>query len=272
MIKINAPADAPKLRTVAATPLDTDAAPIPPPLPTLSRPPSQPALPLSFPHATSLLSLAAACHTHVNDVGDGPLTTTTICPFHNITQHTASSPPSHHSLGVWADWSDAPQSLELLQRYDDGDACGDGASGGVRSAELHVRCHETASVAAVVELRRCQYRVVLDTPAACPHLPRAQPIRAEIRLGGEAQTAAKAADAAGTVDVSDMQACIEHLSETAESGRSTASCAVRWNALRDALSEAPREQAANIVEVNRKPYPYKHKQLRSGATINSGKT
>ena len=274
-IKINAPASSPQhtprtttATTTIATNPDTPTTPTTQPtllLPaiTVSRPPAPSTLPASHPTAHSLLSLASTCYIHASEVGDGPAVTTIACPFHNITQHLATSPPSYHSLGVWSRWSSQSQPHELVQQFDDGDECSGGEAGRRRSTTLHVRCHVNNSVAAVVQLRRCQYKVVLYSAAACPHLPPSQPVVAAERSGrgSEARGQGESQQNEDAVDVTAMQACIRELSEANDSERSTVPCAVHWNELRAArLDEALQVQTDEIVEVHRVVYPYTHKK------------
>ena len=265
-IKINAPATSPPHTARAAT--NNNGSPATPASDntpshtiTFSHPPQPPSLPPSHPDADSLLSLATSCYVHVSEVG-GPVITTTVCPFHNITQHIDTSPLSYYSLGVWSQWSSPSQPHELVQQFEDGDQCG--KDGEMRSAVLRVRCHDNATVTAVVELRRCRYTAVLYSPAVCPHLPPSQPIAAEVRSGRGDEPAA-AVQHEEVLDVGAMQACIDELSEATENERNTVACAVRWNEVRATLDGGSPLHTDEAVEEHRLVYPYKHKQTQKRA-------
>ena len=274
-IKINAPATSPPhtprtlSSTITGTSHETSSSSTPtlhytPPYPpiTLDHPPPPAALPASHPTAHSLLSLAYACYIDVSK-WSGRVVTTTVCPFHNVTQHIDTTPPSHHSLGVWSHWSTTTQPHQLTQRFDDGDGCSGGSGGGSgvpRSTALHVRCHDNVSLAAVVELRRCQYTAVLYTPAACPHLPPSQPVPmdATVVQGSRTTAAAETGPVDEPADVNDLQSCIDELSATDESQRLRVACSMRWNAVRRTQSNETWEARIDeTIQVRRAAYPYK---------------
>ena len=295
-IKINGPNNAPPpppristtdtatTTTTTTTINDTTATTLAPPialLPLLSHQPPPPSTPPAHPNAESFLTLATACYTHTTDTVDQPtIVTTTVCPFNNITQQqhitatTASSSPLYHStqlLGVWSGWLDSERTDEVVQRFDGGGECtGTAGVGDARTALLRVRCGESVSVAAVVELRRCQYTVVLYTPVACPHLPLSKPILAEMR-GGARESEGAGDEQVGdvTVDVADLQSCIDELSQAEGSERSMVPCARHWNAVRTRLDEASLLGAKDSVEVKRVLYPYNRKRVDSDVITNS---
>ena len=125
-------------------------------------------------------------------------------------------------------------------------------------------------VTAVVELRPCQHRAVLYTPAACPHLPPHHTPAMEVSgerggasMDGDEKDAAVAAGGSDSddmaVDVRQLQACIDELSAVDASERSSVPCAVRWAEFRRGLVDASPEEPADAAEVHRTVYPYQHR-------------
>ncbi|KAK9497641.1 hypothetical protein O3M35_004331 [Rhynocoris fuscipes] len=84
-----------------------------------------------------------------------------LCPFDQVVQ-MAKSGGSETRLGVWAGWQD--ERLHKVMIYDKGQACWNGPQ---RSTKVVVVCGLDNAVIAAVEPNKCEYELILQTPAAC---------------------------------------------------------------------------------------------------------
>jgi len=85
-----------------------------------------------------------------------------LCPFDRATQ-TPKSGGGGTSLGTWGQW--AEQGGATVMSYTNGQGCWNGPN---RSTSVKLQCGTDTTILAVSEPAKCEYVMVLQTPAACP--------------------------------------------------------------------------------------------------------
>uniref|UniRef100_A0A7S3XQP5 MRH domain-containing protein n=1 Tax=Heterosigma akashiwo TaxID=2829 RepID=A0A7S3XQP5_HETAK len=115
---------------------------------------------LHFGEEQQFWELSQACFD--KRVGAGrDVATFTVCPFKEVKQvvggtfklgHFEALEPTEHELGLW------------VMRFEGGEKCWNGPK---RSAKVYLGCGAATELVSADEPSRCEYRLLLRTPAAC---------------------------------------------------------------------------------------------------------
>uniref|UniRef100_A0A224XAH6 Glucosidase 2 subunit beta n=1 Tax=Panstrongylus lignarius TaxID=156445 RepID=A0A224XAH6_9HEMI len=93
-----------------------------------------------------------------------------LCPFDQVVQ-MGKSGGSETRLGVWAGWVEDSQYKTML--YDKGQTCWNGPQ---RSTKVSLNCGLETAVIGASEPNKCEYELILKTPAACKFPSQTQPV------------------------------------------------------------------------------------------------